>query len=184
MEDNMALRCTDQLIDEHRLILRAVYVLQAMADQAKQFKMPAAPDVDRLLFFFRVFADDHHQAKEEAVLFPALKRAGQSAGALHQMMFEHEQERSLIEGLEDSLRTRNQPDFAYYGRRLADVLGTHIYKEDHILFGLVEKCITKETDAKLLGEMAIFDTSLRPGLYQEMSKTINALEQKYLGRAA
>jgi hemerythrin-like domain-containing protein len=181
----MALRCTDHLIQEHRLILRAVYVLKAMADQAEDLKIPEAQDVE-LLHFFRRFADDHHQAKEESVLFPALRNCDlpNTSGPLGQMMFEHEQERSLIEGLEDSLRTRNHSDFAHYGHRMAEVLSNHIYKEDNILFDLVEKAIAKETDERIVEEMMRFDESLLPDKYDELAHTVNQLEWKYLGKAA
>jgi hemerythrin-like domain-containing protein len=183
----MSLSCTDHLIQEHRLILRAVYVLQAMSDQAKENKMPEESDVDRLLHFFHRFADSHHQGKEEAVLFPALrdKDRSKAGGPLHQMMFEHEQERSLVNGLEDALRTRKHADFAYYGSRLAQILCNHIYKEDNILFDLVEKSITKDMDTKLVIEMASFDRDLRNGgMYQSMVEIVNDLEWKYLGKAA
>jgi hemerythrin-like domain-containing protein len=181
-----ALRCTDHLIQEHRLILRAVYVLQAMADQASDMKMPEAADVEDLLQFFRRFADDHHQGKEEAVLFPALRtgNAEVTKGPLGQMLFEHEQERSLVEGLEDALRTRKHEDFAYYGNRMAKILSNHIYKEDNILFDLVERVITREVDERLLKEMTNFDLSLRPGTYTELTHKLNQLERKYLGKAA
>jgi hemerythrin-like domain-containing protein len=182
----MALRCTDHLIQEHRLILRAIYVLTAMADQAADLKMPLSQDVETLLDFFRRFADDHHQGKEESVLFPALRASdlGRTNGPLTQMMFEHEQERSLVEGLEDALRSRKHADFAYYGRRMATVLCNHIFKEDHILFDLVEKAITKETDERLVKEMEHFDEALGSGRREELNRVVNQLEWRYLGRAA
>ena len=68
-EDNMSLRCTDHLIQEHRLIVRAVYVIKTMADQAKQLKLPETEDVEAILGFFRHFADQHHQTKAERVFF-------------------------------------------------------------------------------------------------------------------
>jgi hemerythrin-like domain-containing protein len=182
----MTLRCTDHLIQEHRIILRAIFVLYAMADRAKESRMPDAEDIESLLNFFRRFADDHHQCKEETVLFPELRNtdAGKTKGPLGQMMFEHDQERSLVEGLENALRTKNAADFFYYGDRLAGVLSTHIYKEDNILFDLVEKTITKEADARLAQEMEKFDLSTQPGLVDGLKHEVTRLEWKYLGKAA
>ncbi len=183
----MILRCTDHLILEHRVILRAIYVLEAMADRAKKGNLPEAMDVERLLWFFRRFGDGHHQAKEETVLFPALRNtdAGRKGGPLQRMMFEHEQERSLLEGLEESLRTRNPIDFAYFGHRLADVLTTHIYKEDNILFDFARSSISPEMDARLLKEMERFDEeSLGADMHREMDHTVLELERKYLNKAA
>ena len=178
--------CTDLLTQEHRLILRAVYVLEAMAERAQHGAMPEVPDVESLLVFFRRFADDCHQAKEESVLFPALRAAENSDTdrALHRMMFEHEQERSLVVGLEDALRTHKNEDFAYYGLRLAEILSTHIYKEDNILFTLVERTISKEVDARVVREMTAYDESLPAATREEMNRVVNDLERKYLGKAA
>ncbi len=182
----MARQCTDLLIEEHRLILRAVYVLKAMAGRAKENRMPEAQDVDKLLEFFRRFADDHHQGKEEAVLFPAVRNSalGRTDGPLGQMLFEHDQERSLVEGLEDALRTRNETDFAYYGARLADVVSNHIYKEDNILFDLIEKTITLEVDARVVEEMQHFDQAMNSRIHAKMTQLVSQLEWKYLGKAA
>jgi hemerythrin-like domain-containing protein len=182
----MALRCTDHLIQEHRIILRATFVLLAMADRAKENRMPDAEDIESLLNFFRRFADDHHQCKEETVLFPELRNtaAGKTKGPLGQMMFEHDQERSLVEGLENALRTKHAADFSYYGERLAEILGTHIYKENNILFDLVEKTITKEADSRLSQDMEKFDLSMHPGVYEGLTHEVTRLEWKYLGKAA
>jgi len=156
-----------------------------MADQASAGKMPAEEDVNKLLDFLKRFADDHHQGKEEAVLFPCLREANAGpSNALRMMMFEHEQERSLVLGLEDALRTRKNEDFAYYGGRLAEILSTHIYKEDNILFTLVERTISKEVDDRVLREMTAYDESLPTATREEMNRVVNDLEWKYLGKAA
>jgi hemerythrin-like domain-containing protein len=182
----MSLRCTDHLIQEHKLILRAVYTVKAMADQAGQMRMPDADDVEALLGFFRHFADEHHQTKEESILFPSLRQssATTSSNATRQMAFEHEQERSLIQALEESLRTRNHADFAHFGHRLGDVLSNHIYKEDNILFRLAEEALTKEADSSVTREMVKFDESLRPGVYNDWMRTLDRLEWKYLNKVA
>jgi hemerythrin-like domain-containing protein len=160
-------------------------VLQAMAEQALAGKMPEDEDVDKLLDFLKRFADDHHQGKEEAVLFPCLRAATEGpSNALRMMMFEHEQERSLVSGLEDALRTHKNEDFAYYGGRLAEILSTHIYKEDNILFTLVERTISKDADARVVREMLAYDESLPPATREQMNRVVNDLEWKYLGKAA
>jgi hemerythrin-like domain-containing protein len=157
-----------------------------MADRAKQLQMPEQADVEALLGFFRHFADEHHQTKEETILFPSLRVAGaeKSITPMRQMVFEHEQERSLIQALEDALRTKNHADFAYFGHRMADVLSNHIYKEDNILFQLAHKAIPKDKDITLVQEMADFDKSLRPGVYDDWMRTVNRLEWKYLNKVA
>jgi len=182
----MKFNCTNHLSQEHKRILRAIYVLEAMAERARTGRIPEAGDVEKLLNFFKGFADEHHQGKEESVLFPAFNRASDAvtAAPLRHMMFEHEQERSLVSGLEDSLRTRRNTEFAYYAGRLADQLSNHIYKEENILFDLVERTISPETDGVLTLEMIACDEALTSGKYDAFVQIVNDLEWKYLGKAA
>lgn len=181
----MTLRCTAHLIQEHRHILRIAKVLQAMADQAEKGRRAETGDVEQLLDFLHRFADEHHQGKEEAVLFPALRNTdhGKPGGPLHALMFEHEQERSLAGGLENSVRNRNAADFSYYARRLSRTLLDHIHKEDHVLFELIEKYLNRDLDARLAEEMAALDASLRPGTLEDFVRIAEELEWKHLGKA-
>ena len=68
------MKCTDLLIQEHKIILRALDVLDHMATRVENSQLVAFEDVETLLRFLRGFADDHHQAQEESALFPELMR--------------------------------------------------------------------------------------------------------------
>ena len=180
----MARRCIDHLIQEHKLILRAVYVLEAMAADASEARLPESSDVEKLLTFLRQFADDHHQGKEEAVLFPAVRiTAGIPAGPLQHMMFEHAQELTMVEGLESALRTQDCTDFAHCGARLAQTLSNHIYKEDNILFFQIEQRIDDDADSKIVDEMLAMDERFGATRRLEMTQIVTYLEWKYLSKA-
>src|SRR5689334_22300237 len=101
------MKCTDLLIQDHKIILRGLEVLQAMSEREQRSDPVAAEDVEMLLRFLRAFADDHHQNKEESAFFPALPvTCAIDYPSVRHMVFEHNQERSLVEGLEDALRTK------------------------------------------------------------------------------
>ena len=91
------MRCTQLLMDDHKVILRALEILRAMATMTEQDQDVAPDDVHELLEFLRDYADESHQGKEESVLFPVLLNAKDraQAGPTHAMIFEHDQERSL-----------------------------------------------------------------------------------------
>jgi hemerythrin-like domain-containing protein len=181
----MKLKCTNHLAREHKLILRAVYVLQAMADRAIAGALPVPADVEKLLWFFNRFGDKHHQGKEEAVLFRALKRLnGPTSRPLHLMMSEHERERTLLLSLEDALRTRNCAAFADNAYSLAQLLSNHIHKEDNIFFDLVERVVSTDIDIQITLGMVECDELLTQEKYCEFTRTVNDLEWKYLGKAA
>ena len=93
------LRCdvksTKFLIQEDKVILRALDVLDAMSTSIDSEGKVDESDVDKLLDFLRWFGDAHHQAKEETILFPALMAAAAAeARPVQHMTLEHEQERT------------------------------------------------------------------------------------------
>src|SRR5437016_7719032 len=150
------MKCTDLLTQEHKIILRALDVLEHMATRVENDQPVEAQDVDTLLRFLRAFADEHHQAEEESALFPELMRSAGNEGPLRHMIFEHDQERSLVEGLEDALRTKKGMEFVHFANRLAQLLRSHIRKEDNILFEIVERCLSIEQDERVTAELNKF----------------------------
>src|SRR5262245_51932866 len=109
------MKCTDLLDKDHQIILRAVDVLEQMADTVKKEHSVDPRDLEFVIRFLKEFEDEHHQTKEESALFPVLlKSSGSRQGKLRQIVFEHDQERSLVEGLEEALRTKQGSDFVHF----------------------------------------------------------------------
>lgn len=179
------MRCTDILMRDHRFLLRGLDILDEMAAKIDVERPVKAEDVESLLRFLRVFGDDHHQTKEESALFPVLVSCCPAERtAFRQMLFEHDQERSLIEGLEDALRTKKGMDFVHYALRLSSLLRNHIYKEDNILFDIIEKSLTNEQDEKVVAEFQKYDEALESEIGGGLLNELRRLERTYLGRAA
>ena len=140
-------------------------------------------DVEKILDFLRWFGDAHHQAKEETILFPALKGAAASQQRpLEHMAFEHKQERNLIEDIEAGLRLSKLWEFVTCSNRLSSTLRNHIYKEDHILFETADSVLTPEEDDTVAGQLNGFDTDLDKQILEERLKDLRFLEWKYLGK--
>src|SRR5215469_10952710 len=169
------MKCTELLIQDHKAILRALDVLEQMARRVEKHQVLEHDDVESLLRFLRSFADDYHQCKEESALFPELRRVLPTPkGPVEQMLFEHDQERSLVEAIEDALFTKKGPDFVHFARRLMDVLRDHIRKEDHILFEIVERSLSPEQDESVAMEFEKFN-------FDPVSMTeFRKLEWKYM----
>jgi hemerythrin-like domain-containing protein len=173
------MKCTELLIQDHKVILRCLNVLEQMAVLVEKGDLLAEEDVAMLLRFLRAFADEHHHAKEESALFPELVLASSAQDRpLHQMLFEHDQERSLVEGLEDSLHAKKGADFAYFANRLTELLRNHIYKEDNILFDIVDRALLPQQDEKVVAEFNKFH--INPSFLADLRR----LEWKYLRKAA
>jgi hemerythrin-like domain-containing protein len=167
-------RCTELLRQDHRVILRSLNVLQSMVDGENGERIDQ-DDATTLLRFLRMFADEHHHLKEEGVLFPEVMRTSEAQGGpLRHLLFEHSQERSLVEGLEDALHIGKSSDFVVFANRLADRVRNHIQKEDGILFPIIEVLISSQLDEKVSSEFEKFQ--LNPGLLDDLRR----LEAKYL----
>jgi hemerythrin-like domain-containing protein len=178
------MKCIDLLVSEHKTILCALNILDEMARRVEKSESPQHEDVEALLGFLKAFADDHHQGKEETALFPELVHtAAAQTDSVQHMLFEHNQERSLVEGLEDSVRTNVGKDFIHYANRLTGLLRTHIYKEDHILFDIIEGALTEEQDDRVSAEFRKIDNEASDKLRRECA-ILRELEWKYLGKAA
>ena len=173
------MKCTDILMEEHTIILRALEVLEQMAARAQKNEPVEPADVETLISFLRVFADDNHQTKEESALFPELMRtAHANRGRLRQMTFEHDQERSMVEGLEDALRTKKGPDFVHFATCLVLMLRDHIHKEDTILFKIARWSLSTEQDEQITSELNKFQVD------QKVFADLDRLEKTYLKGAA
>jgi len=173
------MKCTDLLIQEHKAILRCVEVLEQMSRRIERGDDVSNEDVQTLLEHLRTFADDHHQTMEESALFPELRRtANVQEGPLRQMLFEHDQERSLVEALDDAFHTKRGAEFVLFTNRFVEIIRNHVYKEDHILFDIIERSISTEQDEKITNEFAKFP--IKPSFFVDLQR----LEQKYLRKVA
>ena len=140
------MKCTDLLRQDHKIILRSLNVLQSMAEGVNGERIDQE-DATTLLRFLRTFADDYHHLKEEGALFPEVMRTSEAQGGpLRHLLFEHNQERSLVEGLEDALHTGKSSNFVVFANRLTDRVRNHIQKEDGILFPILEVLISDSLD--------------------------------------
>jgi hemerythrin-like domain-containing protein len=173
------MKCTDLLIQDHKIVLRALDVLEQMAKRVENHQVLEHDDVATLLRFLRSFADDYHQGKEESALFPELRRFSTAPdGPLRQMLFEHDQERSLVEAIEDALFTKKGFEFVHFAHRLIDLMRDHVRKEDRVLFEIVDRSLSKEQDENVVDQFNRFN--LDPLLMFEF----RTLESKYTKKAA
>lgn len=140
---------TSALVNEHKLILRMIALLEHNADRTAngnygnwQFFLDG---VD----FIRNYADRYHHAKEEDVLFEALIKNGmpRENSPIAAMLMEHDQGRAYVQAMEAAAKQALDGDatgvpvlsenaLAYTG-----LLREHISKEDGILYPLAERIV-------------------------------------------
>jgi len=141
---------TAVLLDEHRVILRALDALERAAEGLAAARPLPDGAWSGLLDWLRAFADRNHHAKEERSLFPAMVKAGvpSEGGPIGVMLEEHERGRALIQAMD-----RGAPaDRAARAREYAALLRAHIAKENDVLFPLADAVLDERAVQELRRE--------------------------------
>lgn len=133
---------TDTLREEHRVILRAIVLLEVAAGRLTDGRPLPEGWWEELLDWLRSFADRNHHAKEETYLFPALAQAGVPAagGPVGVMLEEHTEGRALIQGMAHGHAARR----VEAARRYVHLLRDHIDKENGVLLPLADAVLDSQ----------------------------------------
>jgi hemerythrin-like domain-containing protein len=141
---------TDVLRDEHRVILRALDLLEvAAARLARERPLPEGW-WGEIIAWLRTFADKNHHAKEETSLFPAMVKAGvpSDGGPIGVMLDEHARGRALVRAMEAG----GALDRAAKAREYVALLREHIDKENGVLFPLADALLDEAAQRALQRE--------------------------------
>jgi hemerythrin-like domain-containing protein len=152
---------TEQLREEHRVIEKALPMLERLAS--------TFVGAEQVLEFFRVFVDQCHHGKEELYLFPALETRGvkRREGLLRELLVEHGVTRRYVRDIAGLIHPATV-DENRDARQLLDdlvpelvaLLQEHIEKEDTQLWPLAEQTLTAEDGAALLAGFADLQQNL------------------------
>ncbi len=180
---------TAELKEEHKGILLMLRILEKIAAKLEANEKVDAGHLERIVDFFRVFADKCHHGKEEDLLFPALEKFGipKERGPIGVMLLEHEQGRDYVRGMGKALAKHKRGDssalgeFARNARNYIALLSQHIGKEDQVLFPMGEKVLPQDIQTKLSeGFEKIEMERIGEGTHEELHKLLERLEEIYL----
>ena len=123
-------RPIQKLVDEHVNILRLIELAQHIVD-----KKVLTPDLMELLkeviFYVINYADKHHHAKEENILF---KKTNENQDVIKSMITEHEIGRGYIALANVGIQFSDHDQIRDSVRSYINLLREHIRKEDSILY--------------------------------------------------
>ncbi|MDR3581384.1 MAG: hemerythrin domain-containing protein [Oryzomonas sp.] len=151
---------TTTLVDEHRLILRMIALLERHALRTKERSYSDWQFYLDGVDFIRNYADRFHHAKEEDVLFAALVENSmpRENSPVAAMLMEHEQGRAYVRGMETAVNEAmaglpgQEGDIAENAMAYATLLRDHIAKEDDILYPLAERVIPESMRPEIARE--------------------------------
>jgi hemerythrin-like domain-containing protein len=180
---------TQALVEEHRLILRMIALLEQNAART------AAGGYDNWQFyldgvdFIRNYADCFHHAKEEDVLFDALVRNGmpRDNSPVGAMLMEHDQGRAFVKAMETAVREvmeglpGREQVIAENALAYAELLREHISKEDSILYPLAERVIPEAMRGEIVQGYQRAEAQVDAGFGERYRKLIEAYESASIG---
>jgi hemerythrin-like domain-containing protein len=177
----------DILSNEHRIIERGLRALQGICVRLEQGEKVPPEALAQLLDFIRTFADRFHHAKEEALLFPALEEHGvpRAGGPLGVMLYEHETARQLVAELARAVEVYSQSDtqliqsLVETARHYLELLSTHIYKEDNVLFPMAKGVLVASALASLREGFAQVEAEFGAGQREKYEQIATELENTW-----
>ncbi|HYD95793.1 MAG TPA: hemerythrin domain-containing protein [Noviherbaspirillum sp.] len=96
---------------------------------------------------------EHHLSMEEQVLFPEFESAtGMVDGPTRVMRMEHQQLRSILEVLKDTLAKRDADGFFGYAETFNTMIQQHNMKEESILYVMTDNVLAGRRD-EVIGAM-------------------------------
>ncbi len=174
------------LNDEHRLIERMLGALVIYTGRLDEGVGPA--DMSGFVAFFQRFADALHHHKEEDILFERMIEAGfpRGGGPIAVMLHEHEEGRHLVsklaeaEGRAGSWTRADHVALHQTACAFADLLRTHVQKEDMVLYPMARRNLSDEAVAQMGASFAEMEGSEEVRAERALLvATANALVARY-----
>ncbi len=186
------MRPTEELEAEHRGIERMLAIMDAIRPRLEAGEAVETEHLDQILEFIRVFADRCHHAKEEDLLFVAMREAGvpSECGPIAVMLADHEVGRRHVRGMAEGLAAYRRGEegaarhIAEHARGYAELLREHIAKEDRVLYPLADRILTQgQQHALEEGFERIERDVVGEGRHEAFHALLDELEGVYLERA-
>ena len=147
-------KATKILVEEHKNILKIADAIEKECDSLEKGKKVDDEFFKSVIDFIRNYADKFHHAKEEDILFKEFSLMAEK-GEVHcnpveQMLFEHDEGRKFIKGIEQGMSEINRKKVIGNARNYIRLIREHIFKEDEILYPMAEKILGKKQYVKML----------------------------------
>jgi hemerythrin-like domain-containing protein len=183
---------TQALVDEHRLILRMLDLLERNAPRTADGSYTNYRFYLDGVDFIRIYADRFHHAKEEDVLFAALVANGmpREHSPVAAMLMEHDQGRAYVRAMEQAA-IEAQAGHTGACRAIADnalaystLLREHIAKEDDILYPLAERVIPDSMRDGIVKGYASAEANVAADFSATYSRIVEQYEEEIVDTAA
>lgn len=166
------------MIGEHRYIEIVIRSLRDAASALDRSQRLNAQKLRTVVEFLRIYADQRHHQREEAIFFPALVKRGvpPQGCPIGGLNHEHEKGRALVSALDEGIafyeqqRPGSDMELRQTLQAIADLYQKHLWMEDAMVFPMAKTLITTADNREMKKQFADLDQKI--GL-----ETIQRLEQ-------
>jgi len=134
----------------------------------------------------RVYADQRHHQREEALFFPILEKRGVPVQGcpIGGLNHEHEKGRTLVSALDQQITLYEQQQTGA-GQALRQTLQEimklyrhHLWMEDAMVFPMAEKLISEDDNRELMIKFADLDRTIGPEVVARLERFADSLSQQ------
>lgn len=182
------MRPTEILKEEHKEIRRMLKILGKVSEKLKSGERVERDILEKVLEFIKVFADRCHHGKEENLLFPAMEEAGipREGGPIGVMLYEHEVGRNAVKGMKEGIEEfykgneNARKKISENAETYIELLDSHIYKEDNILYPMADMHLSEEQQDELFEKFEeVEKNTIGEGKHQAFLELIENLENYF-----
>lgn len=158
------------LSEEHQNILKVIDALLKECGALESEKEIDRDFFEKTVDFIRGYADKFHHAKEEDILFVEMCRdeVQMHCNPTQQMLYEHDLGRNLVKELEDGVKNGDKDKIVASARGYAQLLQSHISKEDNILYPMADEALSQDSKTKILKD------------FEQAEQKLSSEKNKYL----
>lgn len=181
------MKFTEELVEEHKLILRMILVLESAVDKSESTGIVDTEIFEQVADFIRNFADKYHHAKEEDILFKKMVAHGmpEKDSPIEAMLTQHEQGRSFVRGMLEATEELKSGDetsskeIITNAKGYIELLREHIEKENDVLYPLAERILPDKIQYELQNEFQLANEK-KGGVntFQKFRKLVEILEKQ------
>jgi hemerythrin-like domain-containing protein len=173
----------NQMTAEHRNIKTVIESLQdavAALDKRQRLNVEKLRNV---VEFLRVYADQRHHQREEALFFPILVKRGVPAQGcpIGGLNHEHEKGRGLVSALNEQIniyelhRPGTDQALRQTLQEIVKLYRHHLWMEDAMVFPMAEKLISEDDNRELLIQFADLDRAIGPEVVARLEQFAGSL---------
>lgn len=172
-----------QLTNEHRRIETVIKSLQDAVVALEKGQRLNAGKLRNVAEFLRVYADQRHHQREEALFFPILVKRGVPPqgcpiGGLNN---DHQKGRALVTSFEEEIaqyeqqRPGSEQALRLTLQEIVKLYHHHLWMEDDMVFPLAEKLISEDDNRELMIKFADLDRTISPEVVARLEQFADGL---------